>query len=146
MNENSTVSVPKWYWAASTLMLLWNLMGLAVFGLTVAMLNNEELLTQATATEAQVEAISSTPIWVNIAFGVAVIFGVLGSIALLMRRKLAFPLFVISLLGVLAQNAYVFLLSDTVEKMGAGLSPLVIAVAVLIVPLSAAWTKKGWLR
>lgn len=121
-------------------------MGLAVFGLTVAMLNNEELLTQATATEAQVEAISSTPIWVNIAFGVAVIFGVLGSIALLMRRKLAFPLFVISLLGVLAQNAYVFLLSDTVEKMGVGLSPLVIAVAVLIVPLSAAWTKKGWLR
>ncbi|MEZ6094945.1 MAG: hypothetical protein R3C03_12065 [Pirellulaceae bacterium] len=53
-------------------------------------------------------------------------FGVLGSIAMIAKRKIAIPLLAISLFGVLAQNTYMYFLSNVVEIMGVGASPVVI--------------------
>ena len=141
-----TNSIPKWYWIVSVVLLLWNLMGLAVFGIMMTMIGNAEAMTAANLNDEQQALINATPSWVNIAFAVAVIFGVLGCIALLMRRKFAIPLFVISLLGVLAQNTYVFFMSNSVELMGVGLAPIVITVAILLIPFAIFCAGKGWLR
>lgn len=139
--------VPKWYWIVSSILLLWNLVGLAVFGIMMTMIGNAEAMTSANLNDEQQALINATPSWVNISFAVAVIFGVLGCIALLMRRKFAIPLFVISLLGVLAQNTYVFFLSDTIEIMGSvGMAPLVILAAILLIPFAIFCAGKGWLR
>ena len=113
----------------------------------MSIIGNGEAMTAAKLNEAQQELINSTPSWVNIAFGVAVIFGVLACIALLMRRKFALPLFVISLLGVLVQNTYVFFMSNSVEIMeGVGMAPLVILIAILLIPFTIFCLSKGWLR
>ena len=146
-NANPEInSIPKWFWIVSVVLLLWNLMGLAVFGIMMTMIGNAEAMTAANLNDEQQALINATPSWVNISFAVAVIFGVLGCIALLMRRKFAIPLFVISLLGVLAQNTYVFLMSNTVELMGVGLAPIVITVAILLIPFAIFCAGKGWLR
>ena len=146
-NANPEInSIPKWFWIVSVVLLLWNLMGLAVFGIMMTMIGNAEAMTAANLNDEQQALINATPSWVNISFAVAVIFGVLGCIALLMRRKFAIPLFVISLLGVLAQNTYVFFMSNTVELMGVGLAPIVITVAILLIPFAIFCAGKGWLR
>jgi hypothetical protein len=145
MNEAKTV-VPRWFTIVSGIFLVWNLFGLAVFAMAMTMFNSREALEKAGLDGRQVELTLSTPTWVNIAFGVAVIFGVLGCIALLMKKKVAVPLLVVSLLGVIAQNTYMYFLSDTVEIMGVGASPLVIAGAIALVPFAIFCASKDWLK
>lgn len=148
---------PAWYWLAAVIVMFWNLLGLFVFILMVLMVTgtldiaSEEAM--AGLTEAQrsqkmttKDVILSTPMWSNVAFAIAVGFGVAGSIALLMRRKVALPIFVISLVGVLVQNAYNYLLSDAVEKIGVGLSPMVILMAVALIPFTLFCSSKRWLH
>ncbi len=104
MNEKSGAITPLWFMIVSMLFLLWNLFGLALFVMAMTILNNKESLVNAGLNEEQAELTLSTPTWVNIAFGVAVIFGVLGCIALVMKKKAAIMLLVISLLGVLGRT------------------------------------------
>ena len=156
MNVESSVRPPKWYWVLGGFILLWNLFGVFVFSVMVLMVSgtldiaSEEAMAkmaeaQRTQTLTTKEVILSTPMWANVAFAVAVGFGVLGSIAMLMRKKLAVPFFIVSLIGVLAQNSYNYLLSDAVEKMGVGLSPLVILVAIVTVPFALFCSRRGWI-
>ena len=148
---------PAWYWIVAAGSLLWNVFGAFVFAVMVLMVTgtfdiaSEEAM--ANLTEAQraqtvttKEVILGTPMWSNIAFAFAVGCGVAGSVALLMRRRIATPLFIVSLAGVLVQNAYNYLLSDAVAKIGVGLSPVVILIAIALVPYSMFCGKKAWLR
>ena len=114
--------------------------------MAVAVFNNKEALENAGLNEQQVELTLSVPMWVNVAFGCAVISGVLGCIALVMKKKIAIPILIISLLAVLAQNTYMYFLSNTVEVMGVGASPLVIAGAIALVPFAIYASSKGWLK
>ena len=97
----------------------------------------------------QQELYNSAPMWSTIAFAIAVFGGALGCVGLLMRAKWSLPVFVISLAGVIAQQAYFYLFSDTVSVMGIGaLIPtmIVLVIAILLVVASKMWTAKGWLR
>ena len=156
MNVESSVKPPVWFWGLCGVILLWNMLGVFVFSVMVmivsgqldiaseqAMANmNEAQRAQTLVTK---EVILSTPTWANIAFAVAVGFGVMGSVALLMRKRIAVHFFVVSLIGVLAQNAYTYLLSDAVEKMGVGMSPVVIAVAIACVPFALFCARRAWI-
>ncbi len=145
MNETRSNSAPLWFYIVSALFLIWNLFGLAIFVLAITTFQNRSALEQAGLNEQQVELTLATPSWVNIAFGVAVSFGVLGCIALLFKRKIAVFLFVISLIGVIAQNVYIFFLSDTLAVTGAGASPAVIAGAIVLVPFAIYCANRKWL-
>lgn len=145
-NETDPSKVPVWFKIISIVFLIWNIFGLVVFCLMMFVWNTKDALLKAGLNDEQAELTLSTPGWVNVAFAVAVIFGVLGSIALLMKRKIALPLFLISLVGVLAQNSYTYLLSEVIEVMGPGASPLVILGAIAIIPFTISCGKKGWLR
>lgn len=145
-NETDPSKVPVWFKIISIVFLIWNIFGLVVFCLMMFVWNTKDALLKAGLNDEQAELTLSTPGWVNVAFAVAVIFGVLGSIALLMKRKIALPLFLISLVGVLAQNSYTYLLSEVIEVMGPGASPFVILGAIAIIPFTISCGKKGWLR
>lgn len=145
-NQVANVAAPMWFWVVGGILLLWNLMGLAAFAINMALSGNDEALQQSGLNEAQIELIKSTPNWVNVAFAVAVVFGVIGCISLLMRKNLAIPFLILSLLGVAAQFTYVFLLSNSVELMGVGLAPVVIPVAIALVPFAMYCANKSWWR
>lgn len=157
--DDTTASInkpPVWYWLVAVIAVFWNLLGVFVFTFMVLMVTgtvdiaSDEAMAGLTESQrsqkmATNEVILSTPMWSNVAFAIAVGFGLAGSIALLMRRKVALPIFVFSLFGVLVQNSYNYLLSDAIEKIGVGLSPLVIAVAIALVPFALFCSKKRWL-
>lgn len=120
--------VPIWFWILSVFALLWNLMGLSVFLMERFALDT----LVAGLSDEQKALYTNIPTWVTVGFGVGVICGTLGCIGLLMRKKWAFPLFILSLIGVIAQQFYMYFLSDSIALMG-GTSAMIMPMFVLIV-------------
>ncbi len=147
VSKSKGASIPTWFWVASGIALLWNLLGLMAFVAQIMMVGSETAM--AALPPEQQELYKAMPSWVNIAFAVAVIAGTIGSVGLLLRAKWAFPVFVLSLLGVLGQQAYMFFLSDTFNVMGMGavVFPLIVLViAILLILFAKSSISKRWIR
>ena len=75
--------------------------------------------------------------------------GLIGSILLALGKKLALPVLVISLAGVLVQQYYNFVVIDAIGIMGWGIvvMPVIVTViALLLVIISQRGTRSGWLH
>ena len=135
---------PKWFLPALIIALLWNLMGCAAY-LSDAMLSAADIAKMSDAEKAMVAA---RPVWAVGATAVAVWLGALGCLALILRKGWAVPLLLLSLLGVIAQDIWLFVLApDTGLVNGAvyGLQGLVLVVAVALVWLANKAKASGWL-
>ena len=140
----NSVKPPVWFWVVSVLALIWNIIGVMSY-LAQAYTSVEDL---EKMTQAQRELFEAQPAWVTGAFAIAVFGGTLGCIALLLRKKWAKPILIISLLGVLAQFIYGLFLSNTIEVYGnqAIIFPIIIiVVGILLVLLAKKSIQKGWL-
>lgn len=92
---------------------------------------------------------AARPAWAVAATAVAVFGGVLGCIALLMRKKWALPVFVLSLIGLIVQDIGLFVLADAIRLAGpvvAVLQGVVLIVAIGLILLSRKGIARGWLR
>lgn len=144
MNATATHKRPLGFWITSVLALLWNLLGVTMFFVQTN-LPPEAL---AALPVDQRELYESTPAWVNGAFAVAVFAGLLGSVTLLLHRRLALPLFALSLLAVLVQMGYTYLATPALKVYGpAGLAlPIVlIVIAVFLVWFARRSIARGWI-
>jgi ABC-type xylose transport system permease subunit len=138
-------SPPVWFWVISVIALAWYLMDTSAFFMRVLM--TEEAI--KTMPESQQHLYRDMPLWVNIVFACEVFGGTLGCISLLLKKKWALPLFVISLLGVLAQTSNIWFLTDAISAMGAPavMMPLVaIIIGTAMVFLAKSAIPKGWLQ
>ena len=89
------------------------------------------------------------PVWSYAAYALAVFGGLIGSILLALGKKLALPVLVISLAGVLVQQYYNFVVIDAIGIMGWGIvvMPVIVTViALLLVIISQRGTRSGWLH
>lgn len=139
------IEIPFWFKFIAWLALIWNLMG--VFAFYTQLSASPELL--ATLSQAEQEIIKNYPTWFNVAFGTAVIGGALASIALLFKKSVAFYLYCLSLIGVLGQFTYSFLLTDNAGNYGPGgyiMPIMIIVVSLYLIMLSRNATKQGWLN
>ena len=137
--------LPTSFWIIAGVGLVWNLIGLASFGMQ--MVATPEQIAGMYETEAEVAYISSIPAWANGAYGLAVIAGVLGCIALLMRKGVAKVLFGLSLAGILVQNVYGFVVANGIGVFGVGaiaLPIVVIVVGVALLIYAGRAESKGW--
>ncbi|MBN6152752.1 hypothetical protein JR065_20695 [Xanthomonas sp. AmX2] len=138
------MKTPAWFTVVAVLALLWNLLGcIALF--SDLRLSPDDL---AKLPEAQQALYAARPVWAVAASGIAVFGGVLGSIGLLLRRKWAFPVFVLSLLGILIQDLALFVLADGASLAGpvaVVMQAVVLAIGLGLVLLSRKWTARGWL-
>jgi len=96
----------------------------------------------------QFAAIEATPVWVTSAFAIATTVGVIASIVLLLRKALAFVLFVVSFVALLIQDLYLFLLSDSLAVFGSSL--LVVQGCVFVGGVIWIWyaslaRNRGWI-
>tara|TARA_R110000868_G_scaffold383578_7_gene650677 strand:+ start:29360 stop:29803 length:444 start_codon:yes stop_codon:yes gene_type:complete len=140
----STQKKPKWLLGISIFALIWNLLG--VFAYVAQMMMTPEMLAQLPAD--QQALMESTPAWATSAFALAVWGGSLGAILLLLKKKIAKLVFIVSLVGVLVQMFYNFVIANSIEVYGPG--GLIMPIMVLIVSVGLVWysnkaEKKGWL-
>lgn len=136
---------PRYFTWVAILALVWNLIGLAMFWMQVTM----DPARLATLPGPQQQVHLATPGWVNVAFAFAVLGGVLGSLALLLRRRWAVPMFQVSLLGLLVQIVGAYLVTPAWQAFGA--AGLAMPVLLLVITLALLFyarrcAARGWLR
>lgn len=141
----SSTKPPAWFWIASVLGLLWNALG--VFAYLGQAFMTEEM--KAALPEDQLQLMESTPAWVTGAFAVAVWGGLLGCIFLLLRKRWAKPVLLVSLIGILLQLGYSFLMTNAMEVYGAVqalvMPALVLVIGILLYFFSGIAIKKRWI-
>lgn len=144
MTTSIKTLAPKSFWIISIIALLWNLMGTMTFFMEV-FITPEALAALPDAERALYE---NTPPWLHIVFAIAVFGGTLGCVLLLMKKRLAVPLFIISLVAVITQMGYWLLINDVMAVHGpsSAIMPLlVILVAAFLVWYSYNAKGKGWI-
>ncbi|MGV6832192.1 MAG: hypothetical protein ACWA5P_11610 [bacterium] len=122
-NKPSTV-----FWIIGIIALIWNVMGVAAY-LGQAYMTDEVL---AAMPQADQDYFADLPAWVTAAFAISVFAGFIGCVMLLLRKKLAALLLLISLIGVLAQNVYNFFMQDYIELTGSRMAMPIVVIAVCI--------------
>ena len=96
---------------------------------------------------AEQELYANTPLWATAAFAIAVFSGAFGSLFLLMRKSLATPLLIFSLVGVLVQNVHSFFISNSIEVYGPGgmiMPVMIILLAIYLIWLAKNAQANGW--
>ena len=134
---NSSIKPPVWFWIISVLALIWNVLGIGAY-LAQAYMTDEAL---AALPEADQAMYANLPAWYTAAFALAVFCGALGCIALLLRKKWAYMLLLISLIAVIVQMSYVIFSLNMANAM----TPMIIIVALFLVWYSKKAITKGWI-
>ena len=145
MTDTKWADTPMTHWLVAGAAVIWNLFGFSIYYMTVT-ITDEQMV--ARFNPEQVVYMESIPVWFTSAFAIAVTAAVIGSILLLLRKALALPVFIVSLLAVLAQHTYSFILTDVIAVMGmlqAYIGGTVLAITVLLVLYSVWARKKGLL-
>lgn len=142
MNNQDTVA--KSFWVIAIVALLWNAVGV------MAYLGDVYMSAEAMAafTQAQQDVYASRPAWAVGAFALAVFAGLIGSVLLLLRSKWSQQLFVFSVLALIAQNYYWFVLADALDVFPDGhwVPLIVFIIALVLVWYSRSLANKGWLK
>ena len=141
---NESVKPPMWFWSMGVIALIWNAMGVMAY-LVQAYMTPEAL---AALSEAEQALNANVPAWATAGFAIGVFGGAAASIFLLMRKRIAYLLFVISLVGVFVQNLHTFFMSNTIEVMGsqAIIFPLLIVlIGIGLILLSKKGKENNWL-
>jgi len=138
----SSSAVPAWFWVAAGLALLFEAFGCFTYWAQVT--------TDPASLPIDQRAMwNATPVWMVGAYAVAVWVGLIGATLLLMRRRLAVPLLLVSLIAVLVQFGGVMLVPALRQITPDDAYTLPIAIIVVcygIFMLSRLAGKRGWLR
>jgi len=143
MSKESITTVPKWFMIVAVVLLVWNLLGVMAYIMQV-MMSPETL---AALPQEQRQLYENTPAWATAAFAVAVNFGALGCVLLLLRKNLAGLFLQLSLAGVLVQMFHSFFMSKSFEVFGPGglvMPVMVIVIAIYLVVLAAKAKTNRW--
>ncbi len=141
----ATAKPSTWFWIVSVLILLWGAMGVFAFYTDVTM--SEEML--AAMDDYDRAMYLGRPTWFATVYGLATWGGFLGAVALLLRRRLAIVLFLLSAVAVVVQFGWVFGVTDLIAEKGAW--TLIFPIFILAIAIFQIWfanlaNKRGWLR
>ncbi|MBU6269454.1 MAG: sugar transporter [Sphingomonadales bacterium] len=125
------------FWLIATLILLWSLAGLFAW-YSQSHANLAEL---AKSDPDSARAFGTMPRWAWAAYALATWAGVAGAVALLARSRHAAALFMLSLLGVVAQFGWSFLGSGILAAKGPGAAVFPIVIALIAVA-EIVWSRR----
>ena len=128
---------PLWFWIVSALALIWNILGVGAYFAQISM--TDEVM--SALPQEQQDMYANIPSWYMIVFAIAVFAGALGCIALLLRKKWAYTIFLIGAIAALIQMAYI----TFALKMPNVMTPMIIIVAIALIWLAKKATAKGWI-
>jgi hypothetical protein len=124
-------SVPTWFWIAGVLGLAWNAFGVVQF--IGSLSATTESLMAAGLDAEQAAVMLGYPLWMTIAFAIGVFGGLVGSLLLLVRKRVALPVFAVSLIGYL-----VLYVGDVTEGVFAAIGTSQVVILSLVVAIAVA--------
>jgi hypothetical protein len=142
MEDATRPAVPAYYWIVAVLALLWEGMGcfsyLGETGMAAAAMMKH--------TPDQQAVWGAMPVWAWCAFAVAVWVGLVGALLLLLRMRLARIAFIVSLVAVIVQFGWAYLMGGAMR-----LGPPVMPAAIVLVGVALMWfsdmaAKRRWLH
>jgi hypothetical protein len=138
---------PWHLWLVGVIAVLFNAIG--VFDYVMSMAQGASYMASAGMTPAQIAHYQEMPIWMTAVWTIGVWGAMLGSVLILLRNKLALPVFTVSLAAFLVSLIYTYVLTDGGEIMGAQMAITSVVITVLL--LFFMWyswlmTKRGVLR
>lgn len=144
-----TVKTPWHIWAVGVVSLLWSGFGAYDFIMTVT--QGETYMRSSGFDQAAIDYYMGMPTWMYVPWVIGVWGAVLGSVLLLVRNKLAVPVFGLSLLGAVVSLLYGKVI-DPAPPPPAGMEMMVwmpwviVVVAAFLVWYAWSMSKKGVLR
>ena len=137
--KDETVGGVHWsFWAIGSVALIWNVMGVINFFVQM----NPDILTAYRESERAL--VEGRPAWATGAFAIAVFGGVLGALLLLLRKSVAYYVFIASLLGAIgAQIPFLGMANFPIGALTGGLMQLV--VTAFLIWYSRRAESKGWI-
>lgn len=143
----TTIKTPWHLWLVGVVAVLFNSIG--VFDFVMSMAQGPAYMASAGMTPAQIEHYHHMPAWMTADWAVGVFGALAGSVLILLRNKLAWPVLAVSLAAFLISLAYTYVLTDGGKIMG----PQMAVTSAVIAGLLAffiwyAWwmTRRGVLR
>lgn len=140
MSEESQSNIHWSFWLIAAFMLLWNVMGCINF---IVQMNPEMI---ASYRENEQAIINGRPLWATVAFAIAVFGGAVGCLMLLLKKSIAYYLFISSLIGVIVTMGHTLGIGiefAAAEIMGFVLMPVL--VAAFLIWYYRLVEKKGWI-
>lgn len=135
-------ATPSWFRVVALIALLWNAFGVFMYLSSVGLFGNplEGL------SEAERAIASSIPAWITAAFAIGTFAGLAGSLGLLLGRRWAWPLLLLSLVALLVLEGWIVFISGAVELHGIAVPVTVTVGALLLAWLAHHARQRGWLR
>ncbi|MGA2018569.1 MAG: hypothetical protein ABSH26_16620 [Opitutaceae bacterium] len=134
---------PWHVWAVGVVSLLWNSVGAMDFVMT----ETKNKAYMSGFTPAQLEFYYGFPLWVVAAWGIAVWGGVLGSLLLLLRNRLAVHLFLASFICMIVTSIHNYALSNGLKIMGGAealaFSAVIVVVGALLLFYARSMCRRG---
>ena len=143
MSEAKT-GAPWHLWVVGVIALLWNAFGCYDFYMTTT--GGEEYLRSYGMTEEMIAYFSAMPGWLTPAWAIGVGGGALGAILLLLRKKLALPVFVVSFVAYLITVIYQYGMSNggaVVGQQGVIMSVIIAAICLFLIWYASAMSRRG---
>ena len=135
---------PMWFKVVAVVALLWNLLGCLAFASDLS-ISAEDI---AKLPDAQQALYAARPAWAVAATAIAVIGGALGCVCLLLGKRWAFAVLLLSLIGILVQDYGLFVVANAATLAGpvaVAMQTIVLLVGVGLVLLSRKGIARGWL-
>lgn len=147
MMTDMTNKAPWHLWVVGVIALLFNSIG--AFDYVMSMTQGAKYMASAGMTPAQIAHYQAMPVWMTAVWAIGVWGAMLGSVLLLLRNKLAAPVFAVSLAAFLVSLLYTYVLTDGGAVMGGQMaiaSAVITALLIFFIWYSRAMTKRGVLR
>ncbi len=142
MPTSASVATRTWFRIAAVVALVWNAFGVVMFLSAVGAFGDPT----AGLSEAERTIASNIPGSIMAAFGVGTFTALAGSLGLLLGRRWAWPLLLISLIALLVLEGYILFFSGAAAVSGVAIPITVIVGALLIAWLARHAGRRGWLR
>jgi hypothetical protein len=122
------------FWIIGIVALLWN--GVGVF-MYLGQAFDLEMMSEGLNAD-QIALSESMPAWYTALFAIAVFAGILGALALLMKKKVAVILFIVSFLAATVNQIYWLFGTDAVEVF-ADHQPYLMPAIIVVIGLVLVW-------
>ncbi len=125
------------FWIIGIIALIWN--GMGVYNYLIQAFKTEASTVNLNAE--QIALMDGLPAWMTALFAIAVFSGLLGTIALLVRKKIAAPLFLVSFITATVMQLY-WLFGTNVVEVFSEQMPYLMPILVIVFAAFLMWYSK----